>query len=103
MCMKGPLSLNGFLRRRPPGGVRHTRWNCISVRHFSKSGPKGVPLGACGAKWRTQQNKHLVPLNTSDDVLIKIVEKVRGHFMHTGRGSGPTLKLIFEVISELHF
>ncbi len=34
---------------------------------------------------------HLVPLNTSDDVLVKIVEKVRGHFMHTGRGSGPTL------------
>ena len=42
VCMKGSLSLNVFLRRRFPGGVRHTRWNCISVRHFSKSGPKGV-------------------------------------------------------------
>ena len=32
-----------------------------------------------------------IPGGTADDVLIEIVEKVRGHFMHTGRGSGPTL------------
>ncbi len=40
---------------------------------------------------QSAEDKHLVSLNTLDDVLLKVVEKVRGHFMHTGRGSGPTL------------
>ena len=51
----------------------------------------GLPVGACGAKWPTQQNEHLVFLNTSGDVLVKIVEKVRVHFMYTRSGHGPTL------------
>ncbi len=48
-------------------------------------------LGAYGAKWHTQQNKHLVYLNTSGDVLVKIVVKVRAHFKYTVSGHGPTL------------
>ena len=48
-----------------------------------------LPSGASGAKWPTQQNEHLVILNTSGDVLVKIVKKVRAHFTHTGRGPGP--------------
>ena len=38
-----------------------------------------LPLGAHGAKWCTQQS----------DVLVKIVEKVKAHFTHTGNGPGP--------------
>ncbi len=30
-------------------------------------------------------------LNSSCDVLVKIVEKLRGQYLHTGRGPGPTL------------
>ena len=52
-----------------------------------------LPLGACEAKWPTQQNKNLVFLNTSGDVLVKIMEKVRAHFKHTGSGRGPTLSV----------
>ncbi len=71
-----------------PGG---TAYLCAISLNLGLKGMTCLPLGACGAKWRSQQDKHLVSLNTSDDVLLKIVEKVRGHFMHTGRGSGPTL------------
>ena len=56
-----------------PGGLADT---CAISQNL---GPKVylLPLGACGAKRRTQQNKHLVSVNTSGDVLVKIVEKVR--------------------------
>ena len=37
-----------------------------------------------------------IPGGTADDVLVKIVEKVRGHFMHTGHGSGPTLHVFMD-------
>ena len=50
-----------------------------------------LPLGACEAKWPDQQNGNLIFLNTSGDVLVKIMEKVRAHFTHTGSGRGPTL------------
>ncbi len=52
-----------------------------------------LPLGAYGAKWPSQQNEHLVYLNTSGDVLVKIVEKVRAHFMYIGSGHGLHYKL----------
>ncbi len=88
MCVKRPLGLRVFLRRRPPVALR---WTFKFSGHFSKSGSKAVPLGASGAKWLTQHNEHLVVLNTSADVLVKIVEKVREHFTHTGCGPGPGL------------
>ena len=42
--------------------------------------------------WVTGIPGGLVILNTSDDVLVQIVEKVRALFTHTGRGPGPTLQ-----------
>ncbi len=51
----------------------------------------GLSLRACGAKWRTQFNDYFMALNSSCDVLVKIVEKLRGQHLHTGRGPGPTL------------
>ncbi len=92
VCVKCPLSLGIFLRSTPPRGLKNTRWSCKSMRHLSKFGSKCVPLplGASGGKWHTLQNKHLVILNTSGNVLVKIVEKVRGHLTHTGCGFGPT-------------
>ena len=53
------------------------RFECI----FEKKTPWGC---------QAFQNEHLVILNTSGDVLVKIVKKLRGHFMHTRSGSGPT-------------
>ncbi len=53
----------------------------------------GLSLRACGAKWRTQFNDYLMAVNSSCDVLVKIVEKLRGQHLHTGRGPGPTLIL----------
>ena len=43
VCMKCPLSLSAFLRSRHSVGLRYTRWTCIFLGHFSKSGSKGVP------------------------------------------------------------
>ncbi len=72
------------MRSRPHVGFRNTRWTCIIWEH-------GIPLVYLGAKCPTQQNEHLVFLNTSGDVLVKMLEKVRAHFTHTGSGRGPTL------------
>ncbi len=61
----------------------------------------GPTLGASTAKWRTKIYEHLVILNTSDDVLDKIVEKVRAHSTHTGSGRGRTLQV--KIINSTHF
>ncbi len=80
MRMKCALSLSVFLSSRLPVG-----------KVFLNTSGDVLPLGACGAKLPTQQNEHLVFLNTSGDVLVKMLEKVRAHFTHTGSGRGPTL------------
>ena len=93
-CVKCPLSLGVFFEKQTPWGSQ--KYQVVLQIHapFLKIWVQMtcLPLGASGAKWRTQQNEHLVILNTSGEVPVKIVERVRGHFTYTGRGSGPTVK-----------
>ncbi len=108
VCMKCALSFNVFLRSTPPVGLRNTRGTYRFRWHFSISGsevvPSCLPLWAWGAKWRTQQNKHPVIVTTSGDVLVKIVQKVKAHFTHTGSGSGPIHYVLFlcSILCFLH-
>ena len=50
--------------------------------------------------WGSQ--KYLMALNTSGDVLVKLVEKLWGQHSHTGRGPGPTLNILYRLWVYFH-
>ena len=51
----------------------------------------GPTLGTSTANWYMKFNEHLLTLNISGHVLVKIVEKLRAQHSRTGLGCGPTL------------